>query len=164
MSRTTTATLRQYKQQGRKFATITAYDATFAALFEAAGIDVMLVGDSLGMVLQGHPDTLPVTVEQIAYHTRCVRAGSPNCLLIADLPFMSYATPEQAFASSAAVMQAGANMVKLEGGQWLEATIRALTERAVPVCGHLGLTPQSVNIFGDPPFSPFFRSPMNVIA
>lgn len=148
MSRTTTATLRQYKQQGRKFATITAYDATFAALFEAAGIDVMLVGDSLGMVLQGHPDTLPVTVEQIAYHTRCVRAGSPNCLLIADLPFMSYATPEQAFASSAVVMQAGANMVKLEGGQWLEATIRALTERAVPVCGHLGLTPQSVNIFG----------------
>ena len=148
MSRTTTATLRQYKQQGRKFATITAYDATFATLFEAAGIDVMLVGDSLGMVLQGHPDTLPVTVEQIAYHTRCVRAGSPNCLLIADLPFMSYATPEQAFASSAAVMQAGANMVKLEGGQWLEATIRALTERAVPVCGHLGLTPQSVNIFG----------------
>lgn len=148
MSRVTTATLRQFKQQGRKFATITAYDATFARLFEEAGIDVMLVGDSLGMVLQGHSDTLPVTVEQMAYHVRSVRAGSPNCLLIGDLPFMSYATPEQAYVSSAALMQAGANMVKLEGGSWLEATVRGLTERSVPVCGHLGLTPQSVHIFG----------------
>lgn len=148
MSRITTATLRQYKQQGRKFATITAYDASFARLFDAAGIEVMLVGDSLGMVLQGQPDTLQVTLEQMAYHLRCVRAGSPNCLLIGDLPFMSYATPEQAYASSAVLMQAGANVVKLEGGRWLEATVAGLTERGVPVCAHLGLTPQSVHLFG----------------
>lgn len=109
---------------------------------------VLLVGDSLGMVLQGKSDTLPVTVEDVAYHTRCVRAGSPNCLLMADMPFMSYATPEQACDSAAALMRAGANMVKLEGGAWLADTVKMLTERAVPVCAHLGLTPQSVNIFG----------------
>lgn len=109
---------------------------------------VLLVGDSLGMVLQGKSDTLPVTVEDIAYHTRCVRAGSPNCLLMADMPFMSYATPEQACENAATLMRAGANMVKIEGGDWLVDTVKMLTERAVPVCAHLGLTPQSVNIFG----------------
>jgi 3-methyl-2-oxobutanoate hydroxymethyltransferase len=109
---------------------------------------VLLVGDSLGMVLQGESDTLPVTVEDIAYHTRCVRAGSPNCLLMADMPFMSYATPEQACIEAAKIMRAGANMVKIEGGEWLAGTVKMLTERAVPVCAHLGLTPQSVNIFG----------------
>jgi 3-methyl-2-oxobutanoate hydroxymethyltransferase len=100
------------------------------------------------MVLQGKNDTLSVTVDEIAYHTRCVRAGSPNCLLMADMPFMSYSTPEQACMSAATLMQAGANMVKLEGSDWLVDTVRMLTERAVPVCAHLGLTPQSVNIFG----------------
>ncbi len=100
------------------------------------------------MTVQGHDSTLPVTVEDIAYHTRAVRRGAPNSLLLADLPFMAYATPEQTFANAAIVMRAGANMVKLEGGAWLADTVRMLAERAVPVCGHLGLTPQSVNVFG----------------
>ncbi|WP_260259894.1 3-methyl-2-oxobutanoate hydroxymethyltransferase [Vibrio intestinalis] len=140
--------LMKWKQEGRKFATSTAYDASFAQLFEDQGMPVLLVGDSLGMVLQGETSTLPVTVDDIAYHTRCVRAGSPNCLLMADMPFMSYATPEQACESAGKLMQAGANMVKIEGGDWLVDTVKMLTERAVPVCAHLGLTPQSVNIFG----------------
>lgn len=148
MKTTTISLLRQWKQEQRKFATITAYDASFAQLFEEQGLSVLLVGDSLGMVVQGRDSTLPVTVEEIAYHTRCVRRGAPHSLVLSDLPFMSYATPEQAFASSATLMQAGANMVKLEGGSWLCDTVKKLTERAVPVCGHLGLTPQSVNIFG----------------
>lgn len=148
MKPVTMSQLRQWKQAQRKFATITAYDFSFARLFAEAGIGVMLIGDSLGMTLQGHDSTLPVTVEDIVYHTRSVRRGAPHCLLLADLPFMAYATPEQAFAHSAAVMRAGANMVKIEGGSWLIETVKMLTERAVPVCGHLGLTPQSVNIFG----------------
>ena len=148
MKPTTLSQLRQWKQEKHKFATITAYDASFAQLFAEQGISVMLIGDSLGMVVQGQDSTLPVTVEEIAYHTRCVRRGAPHALLLADLPFMSYATPEQAFESAAVLMRAGGNMVKLEGGSWLCDTVRMLTERAVPVCGHLGLTPQSVNIFG----------------
>jgi len=140
--------LMKWKQEGRKFATSTAYDASFAQLFESQEMPVLLVGDSLGMVLQGESSTLPVTVEQLAYHTRSVRAGSPNCLLMADMPFMSYATPEQACENAATLMRAGANMVKIEGGDWLVDTVKMLTERAVPVCAHLGLTPQSVNIFG----------------
>ncbi|TKB56720.1 3-methyl-2-oxobutanoate hydroxymethyltransferase [Ferrimonas aestuarii] len=148
MKAVTTATLKKWKQEGVKFASLTAYDASFAATFERAGIPVMLVGDSLGMVLQGNRDTLPVTVEQIAYHTRCVRAGADKALIIADMPFMSYATKEQAFESAAALMQAGAQMVKLEGGDWLLDTVKGLTERGIPVCAHLGLTPQSVHQFG----------------
>lgn len=148
MKPTTIHNLRQLKQQHKKFATITAYDFSFARLFADEGIGVMLVGDSLGMTIQGHDSTLPVTVEELAYHTRAVRRGAPACLLMTDLPFMAYATPEQAFENAATVMRAGANMVKMEGGQWLADTVRLLTERAVPVCGHLGLTPQSVNIFG----------------
>lgn len=144
----TTSRLRQLKQQGKKFASITAYDFSFARLFADEGIEVMLVGDSLGMTVQGHDSTLPVTVEDIAYHTRTVRRGAPQALLMSDLPFMAYATPEQTYANAAVVMRAGANMVKLEGGAWLAETVRGLTDRAVPVCGHLGLTPQSVNIFG----------------
>ncbi len=140
--------LMKWKKEGRKFATSTAYDASFAQLFENQEMPVLLVGDSLGMVLQGENDTLPVSVEDIAYHTRCVRKGSPNCLLMADMPFMSYATPEQACENAAKIMRAGANMVKIEGGEWLVDTVKMLTERAVPVCAHLGLTPQSVNIFG----------------
>lgn len=148
MKPTTMSHLRQWKQEQRKFATITAYDASFAQLFEEQGIKVLLVGDSLGMTLQGHDSTLPVTVADLAYHTRAVRRGAPACLLLADLPFMSYATPEQACSSAAELMRAGANMLKLEGGSWLYETVKMLTERAVPVCGHLGLTPQSVNVFG----------------
>lgn len=148
MKPTTVSHLRQWKQEQRKFATITAYDASFAQLFAEQGIKVLLVGDSLGMTLQGHDSTLPVTVADVAYHTRAVRRGAPASLLLADLPFMSYATPEQACQSSAELMRAGANMVKLEGGSWLCETVKMLAERAVPVCGHLGLTPQSVNVFG----------------
>ncbi|WP_034912403.1 3-methyl-2-oxobutanoate hydroxymethyltransferase [Erwinia sp. 9145] len=148
MKPTTVSTLHQWKKEGRKFASITAYDFSFARLFADEGVPVLLVGDSLGMVVQGHDSTLPVTVTDIVYHTQAVRRGAPNALLMSDLPFMSYATPEQTFENAAALMRAGANMVKLEGGKWLAETVKQLTERAVPVCGHLGLTPQSVNIFG----------------
>ncbi|KAJ9434188.1 3-methyl-2-oxobutanoate hydroxymethyltransferase [Candidatus Pantoea symbiotica] len=148
MKPTTLSHLRQLKTSGRKFATLTAYDFSFARLFADEGIQVMLIGDSLGMTVQGHESTLPVTVDDIVYHTAAVRRGAPLALLMADLPFMSYATPEQTFTNAAQLMRAGANMVKLEGGEWLAETVRMLTERAVPVCGHLGLTPQSVNIFG----------------
>lgn len=148
MSKVTTSTLLKFKQEGKKFTALTAYDASFAAAFDSEGIDVLLVGDSLGMVLQGHSDTLPVTVEDIAYHTRCVHRGIERALLIADMPFMSYATPEQAMSNATVLMQAGANMVKLEGGEWLLETVKKLTERGVPVCAHIGLTPQSVHVFG----------------
>ncbi len=137
MKPTTLSWLQKCKQEQKRFATITAYDYSFARLFAEEGINVMLVGDSLGMTVQGHDSTLPVTVADIAYHTQSVRRGAPNCLLLADLPFMAYATPEQAFANAATVMRAGANMVKIEGGRWLAETITMLTERAVPVCGHL---------------------------
>lgn len=148
MAKITTAVLQKMKQQGDKITSLTAYDASFAKLFADEGVEVLLIGDSLGMVLQGHGDTLPVTVQDIAYHTRCVRAGAPDAFVIADLPFMSYASTEQTFASVTPLMQAGANMVKLEGGDFLLPTVKALTERGVPVCGHLGLTPQSVHLFG----------------
>ena len=119
MKPTTLSWLLKCKQEKRRFATITAYDYSFAKLFAEEGINVMLVGDSLGMTVQGHDSTLPVTVADIAYHTQAVRRGAPACLLLADLPFMAYATPEQAFENAAAVMRAGANMVKIEGGRWL---------------------------------------------
>lgn len=148
MAKITTAVLQKMKQQSDKITMLTAYDASFAKLFAEQGVDVLLIGDSLGMVLQGHGDTLPVTVNDIAYHTRAVRAGAPDAFVIADMPFMSYGTLEQALQSVVPLMQAGANMVKLEGGEFLLATVKALTERGVPVCGHLGLTPQSVHILG----------------
>jgi len=148
MAKITTAQLLKMKQKGEKITALTAYDASFAKLFADAGVEVILIGDSLGMVLQGHSDTLPVTTAEIAYHTRCVRAGAPLAFVIADMPFMSYATVEQAMQNATPLMQAGANMVKLEGGDFLLPTIKALTERGIPVCGHLGLTPQSVHVFG----------------
>ncbi|GAA0475378.1 MULTISPECIES: 3-methyl-2-oxobutanoate hydroxymethyltransferase [Tatumella] len=140
--------LRKWKLSGEKFAALTAYEYSFAHLFASQGIPVLLVGDSLGMTVQGHDSTLPVTTDEIAYHTSMVRKGAGAALLLADLPFMSYATPVQACENAARLMRAGANMVKLEGGAWLCETVSRLTERAVPVCGHLGLTPQSVNVFG----------------
>jgi 3-methyl-2-oxobutanoate hydroxymethyltransferase len=148
MKATTLSQLHHWKQTHHKFATITAYDASFAQLFAEQGISVMLIGDSLGMVVQGHDSTLPVTVDDIAYHTRCVRRGAPQALVLADLPFMSYATAQQSFESAGQLMRSGANVIKLEGGDWLCDTISMLSDRAVPVCGHLGLTPQSVNVFG----------------
>jgi 3-methyl-2-oxobutanoate hydroxymethyltransferase len=134
---------------GTKIAMLTAYDATFAALAERAGVDVLLVGDSLGMVVQGHPTTLPVTLEQTLYHTRCVVAGCTRPLIIADLPFGSFqGSPEQAFEAGVAALKAGAQMVKIEGGAWIAPTVHYVAQRGVPVCGHVGLTPQSVNVLG----------------
>lgn len=145
---TTINTLRSMKQAGEKFTCLTAYDNTFAHVSSACGIDVLLVGDSLGMVLQGHDSTLPVTMEDMIYHTQCVKNGNQGALIMADMPFMSYSTPELAMDNAALLMQAGAHIVKLEGGDWLCETIALLSERGIPVCGHLGLTPQSVNKLG----------------
>ncbi|MGG5873766.1 3-methyl-2-oxobutanoate hydroxymethyltransferase [Pseudomonas peli] len=144
----TLTTLQSLKQSGEKIAMLTCYDATFAQTACQAGVDVLLVGDSLGMVLQGHDSTLPVTVAEMAYHTASVKRGNQGALILADLPFMAYATIEQTLNNSAALMQAGAHMVKLEGAAWLAEPIRQLAERGVPVCAHLGLTPQAVNILG----------------
>jgi 3-methyl-2-oxobutanoate hydroxymethyltransferase len=141
--------LREMRAKGEPIAMLTCYDASFARLLDANGVDCVLVGDSLGMVIQGRQDTLPVTVDEIAYHTRCVARGLAAAWLIADLPFGSYqGGPAQALASAVAVMQAGAKMVKLEGGAWLAPTVAFLVERGIPVCAHLGLTPQSVHALG----------------
>jgi len=148
MAKITTATLLKMKQQGQKISTITAYDASFAKLFDQAGIHAILIGDSLGMVLQGNDDTIPVSIDDMAYHTQSVRKGVEETLIISDMPFMSYATKEQTFINASKLMQAGASMVKMEGGSWLVETIKGLVERGVPVCGHLGLTPQSVHLLG----------------
>jgi len=148
MKAVTIRTLQEMKRERRRFCCLTAYDASFARLAAAAGIETILVGDSLGMVLQGHASTLPVTIDEMAYHTRCVSRGASPALVIADMPFMSYATPDDAMRNAALLMQAGAHMVKIEGGAWLADTVRLLSERGVPVCAHLGLTPQSVNSFG----------------
>ena len=144
----TTSTLLSMKQQGQKITALTAYDASFAKLYDEQGIDLMLIGDSLGMVLQGNDDTLSVTVDEITYHTKAVRKGTQNAFVVADMPFMSYSTAEQAYINAGKLMSAGASMVKLEGGDWLLDTISGLNQRGVPVCGHLGLTPQSVHVFG----------------
>ena len=148
MSKITTASLLKMKQDGQKITAITAYDASFAKLFDDEGAHVLLIGDSLGMVLQGGQDTLAVSVDEMVYHTRCVARGASNALIIADMPFMSYATPEQTYQTAARLMAAGARMVKMEGGDWLCDSLRHLTRNGVPVCGHLGLTPQSVHVFG----------------
>jgi 3-methyl-2-oxobutanoate hydroxymethyltransferase len=141
--------LRTLRDSGEKIAMLTAYDAASAALLDAAGVDCLLVGDSLGMVMQGHASTLPVTLEQMVYHTQCVARGNRSAWLIADLPFGSYqGSTEQAIASSVALMQAGAQMIKLEGGGWTAPLVAALVERGIPVCAHLGLTPQSVHALG----------------
>lgn len=148
MKKVTTSSLLKMKQEGQKITVLTAYDASFAKLFDEAGIDAMLIGYSLGMVLRGEDSTLAVTVDNIAYHTMSVSNGANRALIIADMPFMSYATEEQTYRNAAKLMAAGANMVKLEGGEWLTSSISGLVARGIPVCGHLGLTPQSVNVFG----------------
>jgi 3-methyl-2-oxobutanoate hydroxymethyltransferase len=137
--------LRQMKAEGERIAALTAYDASFARALDAAGVDLVLVGDSLGMVVQGHGSTLPVSVDDIVYHTACVSRGLHAALLVADMPFQSYATPERALdAATRMLAQGGASMVKLEGAGPLLESIRFLSEREIPVCAHLGLTPQSV--------------------
>lgn len=148
MNKISPQSLAAKKAQGEKFAVLTAYDATFARLVDQAGIDVILVGDSLGNVLQGHTSTLPVSVEDMCYHTACVDRGTEKALIVSDLPFGSYNTVDDTLHNATALMQSGAHMVKLEGGQWLAESIALLTERGIPVCGHLGLTPQSVNTLG----------------
>ena len=136
-------------RQGEKIAMLTCYDASFAAVLDGAGVDAMLVGDSLGMVIEGHATTLPVTLDEMVYHTRCVAARARTALVIADLPFGSYqASPEQAYASAARLMAAGAEMVKLEGGAWVAPSVAFLVARGIPVCGHLGLQPQSLHRLG----------------
>ncbi|EPX72718.1 3-methyl-2-oxobutanoatehydroxymethyltransferase [Schizosaccharomyces octosporus yFS286] len=145
----TTSVLRQWKLAKEKFACITAYDASFSRLFEEQGMPVMLVGDSLGMAAQGHTSTIPVSISDIAYHTRSVRRGAPNSLIMADMPFMSYSNTDDACKNAASLMRSGANIVKVEGsGSWVYETIRKLTQRSVPVSGHIGMTPQAVNIYG----------------
>lgn len=136
------------KSQGQPITMLTAYDASFARLLDQAGVDCVLVGDSLGNVIQGQASTVPVTVDDVAYHVAAVRRGLDRALLIADLPFMSYYDRPTAMASAARLMQAGAEMVKLEGGQALAETVRGLVANGVPVCGHLGLTPQHVHQLG----------------
>lgn len=144
----TTTVLATMRSSGEKIAMLTCYDASFAALMDHCGVEIMLVGDSLGMVCQGHDSTLPVTVTDIAYHTASVVRGNQTALVVSDMPFASYATPAEAFDNAATLMRAGAHMVKLEGGTWLAPTIAFLVERGIPVCAHLGLTPQSVHQLG----------------
>jgi 3-methyl-2-oxobutanoate hydroxymethyltransferase len=148
-ARLTVPALHAMAREGTRIAMLTCYDATFATQCERAGVDALLVGDSLGMVIQGRDSTLAVTLADALYHTRCVAAGCTRPLLIADLPFGTYqAGAEAAYAAAAAALQAGAQMVKLEGGRWLAPTIEFLVQRGIPVCGHIGLQPQSVNLLG----------------
>ena len=144
----TIPTLQAMRAAGTRIAMLTCYDASFASLMDRCGVDVLLIGDSLGMVCNGHHSTLPVTVAEVAYHTAAVARGSKSAMVLADMPFGSYATPQAAFDNAVKLIQAGAHMVKLEGGAWLADTVKFLTERAVPVCAHLGLTPQSVHQLG----------------
>ncbi len=131
-----------------KITMLTAYDSTMSALLNRCGVEVILIGDSLGNVIQGHSSTTPVTVEQMVYHTECVARANTHAFLISDLPFASYGDPIQALDSAAELMRAGADMIKLEGGDWQADIIQYLVERSVPVCAHLGLLPQSVHLLG----------------
>jgi 3-methyl-2-oxobutanoate hydroxymethyltransferase len=147
--RSSLTTLNKLRAQGEKLAMLTCYDATFATLLEAQGVDILLVGDSLGMVLQGFDSTLPVSLDDMVYHTSCVARGAKTAFIIADMPFGTFQiSPEKTFAHAARLMAAGAQMVKLEGGAAMTATVKFLTERGIPVCAHIGLTPQSVHQLG----------------
>ncbi|UUM11907.1 3-methyl-2-oxobutanoate hydroxymethyltransferase [Clostridiaceae bacterium HFYG-1003] len=146
----TTWTFRQAKAEGKKLTMLTAYDYTMAKLMDQSGINGILIGDSLGMVVKGEPDTLSVTMEEMIYHTRAVKRGAGNALVVSDMPFMSYqVSVEQAVENAGRlVKEGGANAVKLEGGRNILPQIRAIVAAQIPVMGHLGLTPQSVNAFG----------------
>jgi 3-methyl-2-oxobutanoate hydroxymethyltransferase len=147
--RLTLTQLQERARAGEKLVMLTAYDASFAAISDEAGVEMMLVGDSLGMVIQGHDSTLPVSIEQVEYHVRCVARGSSKAMVVGDMPFGSFQeSPAQAFHNAARLMAAGAGMVKLEGGSVMAETTRFLVERGVPVCAHIGLTPQSVHTLG----------------
>lgn len=145
----TIATLNKMKTEGDRIACMTAYDASFAVLVDAAGVDLVLVGDSLGMVIHGHDTTVPVSIDDMIYHTRCVARTLHRALLVVDMPFGSYSLPEPAFANAARLMQeGGAQMVKLEGGMLQVKTVEFLSKRDIPVCAHIGLTPQSIHKIG----------------
>ena len=147
--RTSQDVLQKMRDDGEKIAIVTCYDASFAALLEKAGVDILLVGDSLGNVLQGEETTLPVTLDDMIYHTRCVARGSSKAFIMTDMPFgTSQVSPEETFRNAAELMAAGANMVKIEGGAIMAETVEFLTRRGIPVSGHIGLTPQSVNQLG----------------
>ncbi len=147
--RTTLTVLQAMRAKGEKIAVLTCYDASFAALLEAQGVDVLLVGDSLGMVLQGHETTLPVSLDDMVYHTACVVRGAAQAFIVADMPFGTFqVSPQETFTHAARLMAAGAQMVKLEGGIEMAETVEFLTSRGIPVCGHIGLTPQSVHQLG----------------
>ena len=147
--RLTQADLARLHAAGEKVVMFTCYDASFARLLDGAGVDALLIGDSLGNVIQGHDTTLPVTVADIAYHVAAVKRGSDRAFIIADMPFGSYQeAPEQAFRNAVTLLAAGAQMVKLEGGREMAATVAFLVSRGIPVCGHVGLTPQSVHALG----------------
>ncbi|MBM3347915.1 MAG: 3-methyl-2-oxobutanoate hydroxymethyltransferase [Betaproteobacteria bacterium] len=149
MVRLTISNLARMRADGTRIAMLTCYDASFAALLDSVGIDILLIGDSLGMVLQGHDSTLPVTLEQMAYHTTAVVRGSTRAFILADMPFGSYQeSPAQAFRNAAVLLAAGAQMVKLEGGAEFAETVRFLVARGIPVCAHVGLLPQSVHALG----------------
>jgi 3-methyl-2-oxobutanoate hydroxymethyltransferase len=149
MMRTTLTSLQALRDKGEKITALTCYDASFAALLEAGGVDVLLVGDSLGMVLQGHETTLPVTLDEMVYHTACVARGSKQAFIITDMPFGTFqVSPEKTFENAARLMAAGAQMIKLEGGAAMAETISFLSGRGIPVCAHIGLTPQSVHQIG----------------
>src|SRR5688572_25528523 len=149
VTRLTLRKLQERAREGEKLVMLTCYDASFARISDEAGVDMLLIGDSLGMVIQGRDSTLAVTLEQTAYHVECVARGSSHALVIADMPFGSFQeSPQQAFASCARVMAAGAQMVKREGGASMVETTRFLVERGIPVCAHIGLTPQSVHTLG----------------
>ncbi|PMS38437.1 ketopantoate hydroxymethyltransferase [Trinickia symbiotica] len=141
-------TLRAMRDAGERIAMLACYDASFASMLDRCGVDVLLVGDSLGNVVQGHSTTLLVTIGHAVYHTEAVARGDRTALVVSDLPFATYATPVQAFENAARLMRAGAQMVKLEGGAWLGETVHFLVERGIPVCAHIGLTPQSVHALG----------------
>lgn len=149
MMRTTLSKLQSMRDKGEKIAVLTCYDASFATLMETNGVDVLLVGDSLGMVVQGRESTLPVTIEQMAYHTACVVSGAQQAFVVADMPFgTSQFSARETFGHAVQLMQAGAEMVKLEGGAEMAETVAFLASRGIPVCAHIGLTPQSVNQLG----------------
>jgi 3-methyl-2-oxobutanoate hydroxymethyltransferase len=141
-------TLQKMKAENKKWACVALYDAAMAAMASRVGIETVLVGDSVGMTVLGYDSTIAVTMENMIYHVEAVRRGHGHSLIVGDLPFMAYATPQQAMVNAARIMQAGAQMVKMEGGAWLAETIAMLSDRGIPVCAHLGLTPQSVHKLG----------------
>lgn len=144
----TTNTIAKMYQGNEKITMLTCYDASFASLLDQCGVETLLIGDSLGMVCQGHDSTLPVSIDDCAYHTACVARGNKTALIVTDMPFGTYPDKETAYVNAVKLIKAGAHMVKMEGGVLIADTIRYLVERSIPVCGHVGLTPQSVNKFG----------------